>query len=204
MNDNSKTPSVAKVIYEYIETFVIAACIVLLAYSFVARLCAVDGPSMNNTLTHGEMLVVTELGFEPEYGDIVVFHETSTPEKPYGLDKLVVKRVIATEGQTVTIDFSTWTLKITDKDGTEKIVDESAYRYLDPMRPTVTSDYVDENNVMTVKVPEGQVFLMGDNRNNSMDSRDSRIGLVDERWILGKAVFRLTPISKMGKLPSVK
>ena len=200
MNDNSKTPSVAKVIYEYIETFVIAACIVLLAYSFVARLCAVDGPSMNNTLTHGEMLVVTELGFEPEYGDIVVFHETTTPEKPYGLDKLVVKRVIATEGQTVTIDFSTWTLKITDKDGTEKIVDESAYRYLDPMRPTVTSDYVDENNVMTVKVPEGQVFLMGDNRNNSMDSRDSRIGLVDERRILGKAVFRILPFSSIGFL----
>ena len=203
MNDNTKTSSVAKIVYEYIETFVIAACIVLLAYSFVARLCAVDGPSMNNTLTHGEMLVVTELGFEPEYGDIVVFHETSTPEKPYGLDKLVVKRVIATEGQTVTIDFNTWTLKIIDKDGAERILDESAYRYLDPTRPTVTSDYVDDNNIMTVEVPEGQVFLMGDNRNNSLDSRDSRIGLVDERRILGKAVFRLTPFNKMGKLPAV-
>ena len=85
----------------------------------------------------------------------------------------------------------------------ERIVDESEYRYLDPMRPTITSDFVDANNVMTVEVPEGKVFLMGDNRNNSMDSRDSRIGLVDERRILGKAVFRLTPFSKLGKLPSV-
>ena len=204
MNENSKAPSAAKILYEYVETFVIAACIVLIAYSFVARLCAVDGPSMNNTLTHGEMLVVTELGSDPEYGDIVVFHETSTPEKPYGLEKLVVKRVIATAGQTVTIDFNTWTLKIDDVDGTQRIVDESEYRYLDTMRPTVTSDYVDENGIMTVKVPEGQVFLMGDNRNNSLDSRSTKIGLVDERRILGKAVFRLTPFDKMGKLPSVK
>lgn len=201
---NNKTNSIARFFYEYIEVFVIAACIVILSYCFVARLCAVDGSSMNNTLTHGEMLVVTDIGFEPSYGDIVVFHDTATPEKPYGLNKLVVKRVIATGGETVSIDFNTWTLKITDADGNTRIVDESEYRYLDLTRPTVTSDYMDENNIMTVEVPEGKVFLMGDNRNNSLDSRDSRIGLVDERSILGKAVFRLSPFSKIGKLPSVK
>ena len=200
---NNKSNSFARFIYEYVEVFVIAACIVILSYCFVARLCAVDGGSMNNTLTHGEMLVVTDIGYEPSYGDIIVFHETSTPDK-MGLDKLVVKRVIATGGETVSIDFSTWTLKITNKDGITRIVDESAYRFIDTMRPTVTSDYVDENNVMTLTVPEGQLFVMGDNRNNSLDSRDSRIGFVDQRRVLGKAIFRLTPFSKLGKLPSVK
>ncbi len=201
---SNNNPSFARTFYEYIEIFVIAACIVLLAYSFIARLCAVDGDSMNNTLTHGEMLLVTEIGFEPEYGDIIVFHETTTKNNPGGLDKLVVKRVIATEGETVSIDFNTWTLKITDKSGKTEVIDESSYRFIDPGRWTVTSDFVDENNVMTLTVPEGKLFVMGDNRNNSLDSRDDRIGMVDERRVIGKAIFRFTPFSKMGKLPSVK
>ena len=187
MNDNSKTPSVAKVIYEYIETFVIAACIVLLAYSFVARLCAVDGPSMNNTLTHGEMLVVTELGFEPEYGDIVVFHETSTPEKPYGLDKLVVKRVIATEGQTVTIDYDLNTVCV---DGT---VLEEPYIQYNEIDPMLSPDW---QPLVQYTVPEGCVFVLGDNRNHSSDSRNSRYGMIPVEDLLGK-VTKVLPF----KLP---
>ena len=94
-----------KEIYDYFELFIISACAVLLLFSFATRICRVDGPSMLNTLHDSEMLLVTDLFYTPERGDIVVFHQTG--DQPSDLNEQIVKRVIATEGQTVDINFNT-------------------------------------------------------------------------------------------------
>ncbi len=186
--------TLARELFDVFEILVIAACVVLFLYAFVCRLCVVSGASMDKTLANGQMLVVSNLGYEPERGDIIVFHQTS--KEIIALNEPVVKRVIATEGETVDIDFETWTLSVTDKDGNKRVIDESEYIYLDVGFATRTWNWDGP-----VTVPEGHLFVMGDNRNNSTDSRDRYlIGLVDERRVLGKAIFRLTPFDKFGKL----
>lgn len=184
----------AKELYDIFEILVIAACVVLLLYSFVFRLCRVSGGSMDTTLADGQMLVVSNINYTPEYGDIIVFHQTA-PENHIGLNEPIVKRVIATGGQEVDIDFDTWTVTITDTDGTVTVLDESEYMYLEGGKALVKSDWS-----YPIKVPEGQLFVMGDNRNGSTDSRSRFIGLVDERRVIGKALLRITPLDKFGKL----
>ena len=176
------------VIIDYAEIFVFSVCFVILFFSFVLRLCTVVGPSMNNTLVEGEKLLVSNVLYEPERYDVIVFHQTGAINEP------VVKRVIALGGETIDIDFTTWTVKITDKEGKTFTLDES-YMYLDPNSPILTSTLS-----YPYTVPEGTLFVMGDNRNHSSDSRGPAIGLVDERRVLGKVILRLTPISKFGSV----
>lgn len=185
--------SFVKEVFEMVEMLVIAACIVLSMYSFVFRLCRVSGPSMDQSLADGQMLIVSNINYTPERGDIVIFHQTSG--NAYGYNEPIVKRVIAKAGETIDIDFRTWTVTITDKDGNTQVLDESEYRYLDVGHATLGSDYD-----FPIEVPEGYLFVMGDNRNHSADSRSSLIGLVDERRVVGKAILRLTPLDKFGKL----
>ena len=112
---------------------------------------------------------------------------------PY--DAPLVKRVIAVGGQEVQIDFNSWTLRV---DG--EVVEEP-YRYLDVGYATLTAEYgMDGSGIFTCSVPEGAVFVMGDNRNHSGDSRQIEIGCIDERCIVGRAYFRLAPLSKLGFL----
>lgn len=184
--------SIARELYDIVEILVISACIVLLLYTFGARLCRVTGESMDVTLADGQMLIVSDINYTPKYGDIIVFHQTADG---IGLNEPVVKRVIATGGQTIDIDFSTWKVTVTDKDGTSRVLNEEAYRYLDCGYATRYSDWD-----YPLYVPEGYLFVMGDNRNNSTDSRSGWVGLVDERRLLGKAILRLTPLNKFGLL----
>ena len=156
----------------------IVSVTIMLMFAFVLRLNIVDGHSMDMTLAHGEYLAVSDLLYEPEAGDIVIVHKINAD--PY--DAPIVKRVIATEGQTVDIDFATWTLKV---DG--EVIDEP-YRYLDD-GPTLTSDWT-----FPVTVGENEIFVMGDNRNNSADSRTSEIGMIDKRCVVGKAYVRIFPM----------
>ena len=175
-------------ILDYIEIFVISICIVILIFSFSGfRLCTVSGPSMENTLLHGERLITTSYLSEPKRGDIVVFHQTSDMG---GFNEPIVKRVIAVAGDTVHINYQTWTVTVTDSEGNVTVLDEP-YRKLEGSNPYSSLP-------VTVYVEEGTVFVMGDNRNHSADSRDARIGLVDTRRILGKVVFRITPFSRFG------
>ena len=183
----------AKELYDIIEILVIAACVVLMLYSFVCRVCIVSGGSMDTTLADRQLVMVSNINYTPDTGDIIVFHQTTN--ESFGLNEPVVKRVIATAGQTIDIDFDTWTVTITDTDGSVSVLDESEYMYLKEGYTLLKSDFD-----YPMEIPEGYIFVMGDNRNHSTDSRSRWIGLVDERRVMGKAILRLTPFSKFGTL----
>ena len=176
---------------DYMEIFVVAICVVVAIFSFSGfRLCTVSGPSMEDTLFHDEKLITANLFYTPKRGDVVVFHQTSSNEN--GFNEPIVKRVIGVAGDTVTIDYRTWTVTVTDVEGNVTVEDEPYRKVVDgnPYSPAPVSVYVEE----------GTVFVMGDNRNHSADSRDARIGLVDTRRILGKVVMRVTPLDRFGKV----
>ena len=176
---------------DYMEIFVVAICVVVAIFSFSGfRLCTVSGPSMENTLFHGEKLITANLFYTPKRGDVVVFHQTSENEN--GFNEPIVKRVIGVAGDTVTIDYQTWTVTVTDADGNVTVVDEPYCKVVD------YNPY--SSRPISVYVEEGTVFVMGDNRNHSADSRDGRIGLVDTRRILGKVVMRISPFDRFGKV----
>ncbi len=162
-------------LYEWTQALVGSVLAVVLVFTFLIRLIGVDGHSMVPTLQDGDRLLVLSslLDNDYEYGDIVVLREESFLEEP------IVKRVIATEGQTVDIDFEAGTVYV---DG--QVLDEP---YIN--EPT----YMEEGTEFPLTVPEGCIFVMGDNRNHSSDSRDSRLGTVDTRCVLGKAVFLAFP-----------
>ena len=148
---------------------------VVLVFTFVARLIGVDGPSMVPTLQNGDRLVVVSSLLYNDYkpGDIVVARKDSFMSDP------IVKRVIAVEGQTVDIDFDTGCVYVDGELLDEPYINELTLR--------------DEGTEFPLTVGEGEVFLMGDNRNRSSDSRDPSLGTVDTRYIIGKAVFLLFP-----------
>lgn len=182
-------------LFDALEMFVWSLAILLLLFTFVLRLCRVEGASMENTLFNGENLVLYSLAYEPKQDDIVVFHLTG---EEHNLEKMLVKRVIATGGQTVEINFKNNTITVdgvlyTDehavlKNNSDTIID----RYIGN-RPNW--EYDAKTDSMTVTVPEGHLFVLGDNRNFSRDSRDSSIMFVDERCVLGKVILRVSPFT---------
>ncbi|MBS6533990.1 MAG: signal peptidase I [Oscillospiraceae bacterium] len=174
-------------LFYWLNALTTALVSLVLVFTFVGRLTRVQGESMTNTLQDQQLLLVWSLGYEPKQGDIVVLNKT-TVEHLGGV--AIVKRVIATGGQTVDIDYETNSVYV---DGV--LLDEPYIR--EPM-DDVTAD---PNRTQThFEVPEGEIFVMGDNRNNSDDSRDIRIGSIDEDYILGKAVFSLLPFDTIGPL----
>ena len=182
-------------LFDALEMFVWALAILLLVFTFAFRLCRVEGASMENTLYNGENLLLYSFAYEPRQDDIVVFHLTDAEPN---LEKMLVKRVIATGGQTVSIDFKNNTITVdgvlyedehaTLKNNANKIVEQYLY-----FRPDWKYD--SKTDSMTVTVPEGHLFVLGDNRNFSRDSRDSDIMFVDERCVLGKVIVRIAPFT---------
>jgi len=162
--------------FDFVELFVFTLALVLFVTSFIIRHSVVVGGSMENTLYEGERLLISDLFYTPDYDDIIVFEDFSTNEKG-----AIVKRIIGLPGDTIEI-----------KDGyiyrngkmlLEKyvLIDDEDYEYED--MPSVT-------------VPEGQLFVLGDHRNKSDDSR--RFGTIDEDSVLGRVLLRFYPFSRFG------
>lgn len=190
--NEKKEPSFASEFFDFFEMFIISAIIVTVLFSFCMRLCSVQGESMESTLFENEILIVSDLFYKPECGDIIVFHHTS--ETYPGLNEPIVKRVIATEGEYVDIEIGDQRLIITVYDENmenPRVLDDEHAQYVDYFVTSSVHEY-------PVRVPEGCIFAMGDNRNHSTDSRSSLIGFIDQRSILGKVICRLTPFSKFG------
>jgi signal peptidase I len=170
----------ARNVFFWVETFVLTFAILLTLVTFVVRYAPVEGASMTNTLQNGDIVLITNFG-AIECGDIVVVQS-----ERYGYDKPLVKRVIAKGGQTVKIEPATWSVYV---DGI--LLDEPYVKKESrPMRLF--------GGRTEWTVPEGKLFVMGDNRNGSLDSRSAEIGLVDERLVTGKVFFRLFPFSNFG------
>jgi len=171
--------AVAREICDWIESGMIAVICVVLLFTFIARISDVDGVSMEPTLEDQDRLVITRMGLGPSMGDIVVITLPGRDTEP------LVKRVVAIAGQTIDIDF------------------EAGEVFLDGRllyEPYLLEDTrANAGMVFPQTVPDGHVFLLGDNRNNSFDSRDLRVGMVDERHILGRAIFRVFPFDRVGR-----
>ena len=161
--------------YEWVQALICSVLTVVVIFTFFIRLIGVDGHSMIPTLQNGDRLLVVNSLLYDDYrqGDIVVLRKDSFLEEP------IVKRVIAVGGQTVDINFKTGRVSVDGKLLEEDYVNELTY--------------LEEGTEFPLTVPEGSVFVMGDNRNNSSDSRDSRLGTVDTRYVIGKAVFLIFP-----------
>jgi signal peptidase I len=161
-------------IYDFVSIIMASFIVVAVIFSFFFRVVSVDGESMEDTLKHKDVLLTVNKS-EYVYGDIVVITQDTYFKTP------LIKRVIAVGGQTVDINYDTNTVYV---DGVA--LDE----------PYVKEYYLAKKGgyrEFPYTVPEGYLFCMGDNRNNSSDSRSDLVGPVDEREILGKAVIRIMP-----------
>ena len=177
-----RTKSAAKELFEWVELFAYSVTIVVILFTFLCRIAVVSGPSMEKTLFDKEVLLVSDLFYEPQQGDVIVFQSNTILD-----NEAIVKRVIATEGQVVDIDFENWIVYVDGEAIEEPYINFEAGRYMNG------SDYT-----YPLTVEEGKIFVMGDNRNHSTDSRDNRIGQVDTRFVLGKVLVRILPFDTFG------
>ena len=168
---------------EWVEVIVTSVVFVTILLTFVARIITVDGSSMSPTYENGDRVLVTGLAGPAEQGDVVVLVNV--------LEEPIIKRVVATGGQTVDFDESLGELVV---DG-QPVAGET---YHIDNGITSVPDFPGEVLEFPQTVPEGCVFVLGDNRMNSKDSRFTEVGMVDRRNILGKVVFNLYPFSKLG------
>lgn len=167
--------------FDFLEVFAICITCIIVIFALFFRLTKVSGESMEDTLFDKEYLIVSDLFYTPQVGDIVVIQNVSL-DNPL-LKEPLVKRVMAVGGQTVSISQS-GDVTLIKEDGTKEILDQP-----------FTKDEPYAGIAGRYEVPEGYVFVMGDNRNHSTDSRSPMVGLVDERCIFGKAIVRILPAS---------
>ena len=161
-------------LYDWVSSIIVAVVAVVLLLTFCFRLIDVDGISMEPTLINTDKVIISNLFYTPNDGDVIVISHGEKHDEP------LIKRVIATEGQTLAIDFENNKVYV---DG--QLVDE----------PYIQGDTIKGDKDIPEVIPEGKVFVMGDNRPRSLDSRYAEVGLIDETSIIGKAQFVVVPHS---------
>lgn len=167
---------VQRVLWEYVQSILIAFALALFIITFVVQSFIVTGPSMEPTLHNGERLLVNKFIYRfsaPKQGDIVVFHPVARPREDY------IKRVIAVPGQSVEVrEGKVW---VDGEALAEPYLTQPTYGQYGPVR-----------------IPQGRIFVLGDNRGNSQDSRHPEVGLVSINSVIGKAAIRYWPLSRFG------
>lgn len=196
-----KTP--VREVFDWVEIIALSLAFVLLTFSYIARQARVDGSSMRETFHHGESIVISNLFYTPKQGDVIVF------QVPNSLltTEPIIKRVIAVGGQTVYIDFDNWKVYVYDDasltvDQVLATIEPLDEPYIEAMRNTSENRYSSMNGrssyggyTYPMTIEKGKLFCMGDNRNGSTDSRWTVLGPVEERYILGKVLFRIYPLT---------
>ncbi len=183
-------------IADMIESVIFSIFIVLLVFTYLFRISDVSGPSMEPTLIEDDRVLISSLFYKPKQNDIIIIDSSK-------LDKLIVKRTVALSGQSVNIDFESGIVYV---DG--KALNEQLYKLnADGTAPELKADHF-VNTLTTqnmgafkdypVTVPEGYVFVLGDNRNRSKDSKHLELGFVPEDEIVGKVMLRIYPFSNFG------
>ncbi len=173
-----RRPDSLKEAFEWIESFIGVLAPLLLVMALLGRPATVFGISMMPTLQEGDRLLLQQIAYEPQLGDVVVIDRNTQEESN------LIKRVIGCAGDVIDIDFQQGIVYRNGEALDEPYINEPTFLQMDVEFP--------------VTVPEGCIFVMGDNRNHSDDSRDSEIGMVDTRRVMGKALFRFFPLDRIG------
>lgn len=180
-NAEEEKSSLKTDLYFWVQTLTVILVALVLLSTLAGRFVGVVGSSMVPTLHQGDLLILQSIGYEPQQGDVVVLRKSSFMTAP------IVKRVIATEGQHVVVDYGAGEVRVDGVALDEPYINEEM---TPPTGPSITD----------VVVPEGSIFVMGDNRNRSSDSRDERLGTVDKRYILGRALVVFFPFTHFGSV----
>lgn len=182
-NDKNDEPAttLAQTVFDIFGTMLIAIVLLLMVMTFFVRQVTVDGSSMNQTLSHEDRLLVSSFNYTPQNGDIVIITHGKD------LDEAIIKRVIATEGQHLKIDYTT----------NEVIVDGVLLNESYAVGRTIALPNATQ---IPDVIPEGYVFVMGDNREHSLDSRSAKVELIPVENIIGKAFLRIYPFSAFGSV----
>lgn len=161
----------------------------IIIFALFARVITVDGESMVPTLQDQQRLIVSDMFYTPQYDDIVILYaDKLVNESSGGYGKPIVKRVIGLPGDTIRIDF------------VKGVVYRNGEQLPDDYTNTPTNLPENFPNNQDVTVEDGKIFVLGDNRNGSKDSRSSDVGQVDMRYIMGKAYLRIWPLNALGML----
>ena len=180
-NGKSLYNGVAEYIYSVLSYLLLCMTVIFIAFTFFFRLVSVDGASMYPTLITGDKIIISNFLYSPDYGDIIAVNKESAEESS------MIKRVIGLPGDTVSINFETHIITVNGK-----VIFED-YEVTEPINEAYDMNYPSD----TVTVPENSVFVLGDNRNNSVDSRHTEVGFIALDEINGKALFKLYPIGRI-------
>lgn len=171
-------------LFSWGESLMAVLIFFVVIFTFFVRLIGVDGTSMYPTLQDHSVMLVSNLGYTPKKGDVVVLNK-----KGFWNDQPIVKRVIATGGDTVDIDPVTGDVIVNGE-----VLDEPyIYEKINTLERMGDLTYPQT-------VPEGCIYVLGDNRNGSTDSRWSSLGMVDERYVLGHVLSVVFPFNDFGSV----
>lgn len=194
----SKPFSFAAEVYGWVDWLLYSVLAIVVVFTLFTRMSTVDGTSMLPTLEDGQKLMITDFFYEPAYNDIIVVWADKLPNDDDGYGKAIVKRVIGLSGDTISIDFARGRVS---RNGIELDIETRGEDILYEDGHKINSmTRAEEGLGGEFTVPDGCIFVMGDNRNGSTDSRSPFVGYVDKHNIIGKAYFRILPFDKIGGL----